>query len=106
MLVRFSNAMLGVWLFISAFLWPHTVAQFHNAWMTGIIVTSFALAGIAGIRWARFANYGVALWLFLSTLFLPRASSLTGLNHVLVAVLLVITSLFPAHVRPNRPAEI
>lgn len=99
MLVRILNAMLGLWLFVSAFLWPHTPAQFHNAWLVGLLVTIFAVLTIAGFHRARYIGFALALWLFLSTAFLPRISGGTALNHVLVAVGLVITSLFPTRAR-------
>jgi hypothetical protein len=100
--VRVLNALLGFWLFVSAFMWPHTTAQFHNAWVTGMLVTVFAVAAIAGVHRARFLNFVLALWLFFSTLFLPRLSAGTAVNHMLLAVALIVTSLFPLRVRTYR----
>jgi hypothetical protein len=102
MLVMFLNAMFGGWLLISAFLWPHSLAQFHNAWIVGLLVTGLALASIAGIRAARYVNSALAVWLFISTVALPRASGLTILNNVLVAGALIVTSLLPEHLRAFR----
>jgi hypothetical protein len=107
MLVMFLNAMFGGWLFISAFLWPHTLAQFHNAWIVGLLATALALVSIAGMRAARYLNGALALWLFFATLAFPRASGLTLLNNVLVAIALIVTSLLPEHLRAYRePARV
>jgi hypothetical protein len=100
------NALLGGWLFISAFLWPHTLAQFHNAWIAGTLVACFALAAIAGVRTARYVNVALGFWLFVVTLALPRMSGATTLNNVLVAVAIIVTSLLPEHMeafRERRP---
>ena len=102
MLVLILNAMFGVWLFISAFLWPHTLPQFHNGWILGVLVTAFALAAIAGVRWARYVNFALGIWLFISTLALPRSSGGTTLNNVLVAAAIIITALLPEHVQSWR----
>ena len=40
---RTLNIALGVWLFISAFLWPHTSAQFTNTWICGALTVAFSL---------------------------------------------------------------
>ena len=45
---RLINAMLGLWLFLSSFLWSHSHAQLLNAWIVGIGAVTFALAALAG----------------------------------------------------------
>jgi hypothetical protein len=36
------SILLGVWLFVSVFLWPHTHVQMTNTWITGALVVIFA----------------------------------------------------------------
>ena len=99
MKVRVLNALLGMWLLVSAFLWPHSLAQFHNAWITGALATMFAIMSMSGARWSRYPNFALGLWLFFSLVFLGVGSMATALNHVLVAVGLIITSFMPEHPR-------
>ncbi len=39
---------LGVWLWSATFLFPHSTAQFLNAWLTGEVI--FIVASVAGYR--------------------------------------------------------
>jgi len=89
---RIVNIVLGVWLFISAFLWPHNPASQTNTWLLGVII---AVVGVAGlftppIRWV---NTAAAIWLFLSTLFINHDMPGTVWNNLIVAILVFILSL-------------
>ena len=87
-----TGVVLGFWLFVSAFLWPHSAPQLYNAWITGAVAASVA---VAATRWpsARYVNAALGVWLFVSAFFLPRVSDATGWNHVGVGLLLMIVSL-------------
>ena len=89
---RIVNIVLGAWLFISAFLWHHSSAQFANAWIMGALVVVF---GLMANRFAqtRYATVAIGAWLFVSSFFLPRATGATSWNHVLVGLALIMTSL-------------
>jgi hypothetical protein len=103
MFIRVVNTMLGFWLFVSAFLLPHSSrASFHNTWIVGFIVTGLGIASILGVSWARRANFVLALWLFLSAFLLPRSAGPAIFHHVIIAVLLVVTSLFPERERVHQ----
>src|SRR5690349_1717021 len=52
---RWLNVLLGVWLFISAFLWPHSQAQFTNTWLMGVLAVIFALLA-SRLNEARYLN--------------------------------------------------
>ncbi|MFO7157016.1 MAG: hypothetical protein DIU72_010425 [Pseudomonadota bacterium] len=97
---RIACIVLGVWLFVSAFLLPYSGAQFTNTWAVGLAVVVFALAGIASVP-ARFLITLAAVWLFLSVWILPGASTGAKWNSALVAVLLFILSLAPG--QSERP---
>ncbi len=99
---RYWNIALGVWLFISAFIWRHSSAQFTNAWIVGLLVTAFAVAALAYPR-ARYANTVLAVWLFISAWVLPIFSVATVWNHVLVAIAVFAFSLVGSE--PTLPAR-
>ncbi len=99
MSARVINIALGVWLFISAFIWPHTDAQQTNTWLMGVLCVLFAAVAM---RWdqARYLNTALAVWLFISAFILPTFSVGTVWNNALVAVAIFFVSLAPTH--PSR----
>ncbi len=93
-------SLLGVWLFVSAFLWPRAPGQFHNVWLTGALAAVAGVAAIAGFARARDLGLALGLWLFVTTIFVARIPPGLFVNNVLVATGLVITSLLG-----RRPAR-
>lgn len=93
---RTANAVLGLWLFVSAFLWPHSRHQFVSAVVAGMFAVTLALFGMAGLAWPRYLNVMIGAWLIVSGLCLPRVSTATSWNHVLVGLGLVIFGLMAA----------
>ncbi|MCC6559108.1 MAG: SPW repeat protein [Polyangiaceae bacterium] len=92
---RGINIALGVWLFISAFIWPHSYAQFTNSWLVGVLCVVFAVVAM----WAppaRYLNAALAVWLFISAWALPTRSPGTVWNNVIVAIAIFVVSLLPA----------
>jgi hypothetical protein len=94
-LPRIVNVVLGAWLFISAFLWPHTAAQRTNSWVCGVLCIVFALVATTA-PWARYLNTVLAIWLFISAWALPAISAATVWNNVLVAIAIFVVSLVPS----------
>ena len=92
---RVVNAVLGLWLFISAFIWPHTLAQHTNTWICGVLCVVFALIGLAAPA-ARYLNTILAIWLFISAWALPTVNAGTIWNNVLVAIAIFVVSLVPS----------
>jgi hypothetical protein len=92
---RIINVILGVWLFISAFVWPHTASQMTNTWVCGVLAVIFALVAMA-VPWVRYLNTLLAIWLFISAWALPSVSPGTIWNNVLVAIAIFIVSLVPS----------
>jgi SPW repeat len=92
---RLINVSLGIWLFISAFLWPDARAQATNTWVCGVLCVAFAFAGM-GLPWARHLNSALAVWLFVSTWALPTAHAATLWNNVLCAIAIFVVSLVPS----------
>jgi uncharacterized membrane protein HdeD (DUF308 family) len=89
---RYLNILLGVWLFISAFLWRHSSAQFTNTWLMGAITVVVGLISLRSPA-IRFINTLVGIWLVISGLALPAVSSGTRWNNVLVGVAIFLVSL-------------
>lgn len=91
---RYANIILGIWLFISAFVWAHGSAQMTNTWICGILAVGFALLTLASPGF-RFANMLLGIWLFISAFALPRVSSGTVVNNAIVGALLFLFALVP-----------
>jgi hypothetical protein len=102
--VRYLNVLFGVWLFISAFLWPHSSAQMTNTWIMGVLCVVFALLAMVSPP-VRFLNTLLAIWLFISAFSLPTLSVATTWNNFLVAIAIFIVSLIPSpgEAGPTRP---
>ena len=99
---RVVNILLGVWLFISAFVWPHSQAQMTNTWILGVLCVIFALVAMA-LPWVRYLNTLLAIWLFISAWALPTVSVGTIWNNVLVAIAVFIVSLVPTGPNVTAP---
>lgn len=108
---RSINVILGVWLFFSAVLWPHSNIQQINAWVTGVLCVVFAALALRFPK-ARYLNTALAVWLFVSAWALDTSDVTIVWNNVLVALAILVVSLLPdpetnheAHgLRPPPPA--
>jgi len=96
---RYTNIALGVWLFVSAFAWPHSRAASGAAWMSGVMIAMIAFSAM----WAspsRFFNVvvgGIALaWQAAAAAHEPAAR----LNGIIVCGLVIALALVP----PRQPA--
>jgi len=94
---RIINIVLGCWLFISAFLWPHTNAQMTNTWILGVLCVAFAVIATR-VPEMRYLNTLLAVWLFISVWALPSMSAGTRWNNALVAIAIFFVSLAPGYV--------
>ncbi len=97
---RWLNVILGVWLFISAFVWEHTTAERTNSWILGVLCVVFALVAMSQPT-ARYLNTILAIWLFISVWALPHDNHGTMWNNALVAIAIFIVSLVAS---PREPA--
>jgi hypothetical protein len=62
---RALNIVLGTWLLISAFAWPHARWQFFNTLISGVLVVVFALVACV-VPWVRYLNTTLSAYLFVS----------------------------------------
>jgi hypothetical protein len=97
---RIVNVVLGIWLFISAFAWPHTSQQMTNTWILGVLCVVFAIVAMS-VPAVRYLNTALAVWLFISAFALPSLHAGTVWNNVLVAIAIFLVSLVPNEV-PGR----
>ena len=104
MTTRIFNALIAIWLFVTAFMWPHA----HLAKEVTIVaaVLTFVLSIMSMyVRGARHLNAVVAVFLFLSALTLPALSRATTWNNAICAIAILIAALFdngPEAVRRER----
>jgi hypothetical protein len=99
--VRIINAMLGGWLFVSAFLWPHSPASFTNTWVVGALL---AFSSLFAFRTAaRLACATLAIWLVLSTFAIAPRTPLTVWHNLAVALAALISMFLPRLRRTRAP---
>ena len=96
---RWVNFLIGIWLIISAFAWPHAAGARANTWILGALIAIASLWAVF-TPGARFLNTIFAIWLFFATLVIYHASSATVWNNVIAAVVVFVLSLIP-----NPPAR-
>ena len=99
-MARGFTLLLGVWLFISAFIWPHTEAQMTNTWICGVLAVIFAAVAMRAPQ-ARYVNTILAIWLFISAFALTSESIGTVWNNVIVAIAIFVSSLVPSDTEPR-----
>jgi hypothetical protein len=90
------NLALGIWLFISAFIWPHVQPLKANTWILGIIISVVSVIAMRNNS-VRGVNTVAAAWLFFSSLAMTHISRGTVWNNVLVAIAVFVLSLVPSH---------
>jgi hypothetical protein len=96
------NAVIGIWLVISAFFWVHTPAQFAVAWVCGIAASLVGLTALDR-TWGRYANAVFGLILLTASFNLRPVAPATLWNHAVCGLLMVglaiLTALRPV---PSR----
>lgn len=85
---RHLNTALGLWLWLSAFLWPHSRGQVLNAWIVGMLAVGVALTALDLAPRARYVNVALGVWLIASSVLLPGTNVATMVNHVVAGLCL------------------
>ena len=91
---RALNVVLGTWLVISAFAWPHARWQLINTLASGILVVVFALTACVAPR-VRYLNTVLSAYLFISTWLYPAltmAEMATQWHNSMVALWIFLIS--------------
>jgi hypothetical protein len=104
-IARVVNIVLGLWLFASAFVWPHTPAQMVNATLVGLFVALTGLAGGGELFRSRLhlINAALGAWLVVSIGAFPMRDRTTAINNAIVGVLVFLLALVPRGREPTWP---
>jgi hypothetical protein len=98
---RYANILLGLWLFVSAFAWPHSRDACAAAWISGAMIVMNAFAAIWASP-ARFFNVligGIALvWQAAAAAHEPAAR----MNGIVCSALVIALALVPPRQRAGR----
>ena len=91
---RIFNVLIGTWLFLSAFGWPHSPAQGMTALICGALTLLTALASIFYPR-VRYLTATIAVVLFVASLATasPRYD-LTFWHNAVFAIVIFLIALF------------
>jgi hypothetical protein len=89
---RWGNFLIGIWLIISAFAWPHTAGAQANTWILGALIAIGSVWALYAPG-ARFLTTIFAIWLFFATLAIYHASSATRWNNLIAALVVFVLSL-------------
>jgi hypothetical protein len=95
---RLAIVTLGLWLFLSAFVWPHTVVSRTNTWVLGLIIAAVAAVGTSTPA-MRAISTVPAIWLFMSSFWISDVTDATLWNNAIVAILVLVLSLLPTRDR-------
>jgi hypothetical protein len=91
---RIANAVLGLWLFVSVLIWPHTSSQTINMCAIGALAFIVALLGTK-YSTIRYVNSILAVWLLISAWAGQVATEVTSWNATFVAFAMFALSLVP-----------
>ncbi len=88
---RLANMLLGMWLQISAFAWPHSDGGRISSWVMGLLISIVAVLSL-GAPPMRWLNGVLALWLILWTAATATGDALGYGNAVAVGLLVLVLS--------------
>ena len=91
---RVGNTVLGLWLQISAFAWPHTDGARLSAWLPGLLISIIALLSM-GAPPMRWLNSVLALFLIAWTAVSASNEALTYWNSVACGLAILVLSTIP-----------
>ena len=95
---RLATVTLGLWLFLSAYVWPHTPISQTNTWVLGLVIATIAAVGTPSPT-VRAISTVPAIWLFFSAFWIADVTNATMWNNAIVAILVLILSLMPTRDR-------
>jgi hypothetical protein len=86
------NFLLGGWLTLSAFLWPHWPGERVNTALSGVVILVIALGALVrpAMRWV---NALPAVWLFGTSLAMRHHEPLSQWNEVAIALVVFLASI-------------
>jgi hypothetical protein len=93
---RCGNLVLGLWLQVSAFVWPRTDHSRVSAWLPGLLISIIALLSM-GAPPMRWLNGFLALWLLLWTFAAAGNEPISYVSGVVSAILVLVLSTIPSN---------
>jgi lysylphosphatidylglycerol synthetase-like protein (DUF2156 family) len=104
MTARIFNVLIGTWLFVSSFAWPHTHGQHLAAMICGALTVLLSL-GTTYFAGLRYFTAVIAVMLVVLTVASPHGWDRTSWHNVVIGVAIFIAALVdrgPAGVRRER----
>jgi hypothetical protein len=104
MTAQIFSVLSGVWLYLSAFAWPHGGVQFLYTAGGGVLTVLFALLSTRLYR-ARYATAAVGALVYVLAFFLSQRGGPTFWNNTVVGVAIVVAALLsgsPEAIRAER----
>jgi hypothetical protein len=91
---RYCNALLALWLFISAFAWDHTPSSRMNTCLVGLFML---VSAITATGWAvvRHLTMLLAVWLAFTTLAAFPDGPASSWNNLIVALAAILLAELP-----------
>lgn len=88
------NLVLGVWLMISTFVWPHSDLQRVNCIAVGLLIALVAV-GSLWVPAMSCVDTLPAVWLLAGALFLVHGSGITPYHNAIIGALVIFASTTP-----------
>jgi hypothetical protein len=106
MTARIFNVLIGTWLFLSAFTWPHQSAQGFSALVCGALTVLFALATIY-LPNVRYLTAATAVLLFITSIASAMRLDRTFWHNAVIAIAIFVAALLdPAAPGLRREREL
>ena len=96
-----GSLVLGAWMFLSAFLWPHYELERLNAVIVGGLSVIFALLSGRAPK-MRYFNATLGAWLFWSTWGFPELRPGTVYNNLLVSIAMFFVAIMPDYLEASK----
>jgi len=93
---RWVNATAGVWLFLSAWIFPAATWERSNQGLSGMCIFLIAFVAMAYAR-SRLLNTLLGLWVACSPFVFAMPARAASVNQFAVGLVVFAASLWPAH---------
>jgi hypothetical protein len=90
---RVANILIGAWLFVSAFAWPHDAALRTETWIAGLLMALIAAVALFAEPMLRYLNTFLSFWLFVTSLSSLQSRRGTLWNNLIASALVFLLSL-------------
>ncbi len=89
---RIFITMIGAWLLVSGFAWPHSRVEVLNLIAVGVLAPVFTW--LSTVRdWARYVSAAAGVWLILTTLRFGTITHVTLVHNLIMGTSIFVASL-------------